>query len=115
MKELYGNHGYIDFTADHVPDIDESTHQVSIRMELDQQKQFRIGKIDVSGLDSNLASLLEAKVKPGDPFNEKILWAFLNEHKSALPPLVSHEEIILRRNLRDGTVDVKFGFRSPAQ
>jgi outer membrane protein assembly factor BamA len=115
MKELYGNHGYIDFTADPVPDIDESTHKVSIRMELDQQKQFRIDKIDVSGLDSNLASLLEAQVKPGDPFNGKILRALLNEHNSALPPLVPREEIILRRNFMDGTVDIKFGFRSPAQ
>lgn len=113
MRRLYGSHGYIDFTATPFTEIDDSTHQVSIRMDLDQQTQYRIGGIDVSGLDPNLASLLESKVKPGDIFNVEIIQNFLDDHRSAFPPLVSHEEIVLRRNANLGTVDLRFGIQHP--
>jgi outer membrane protein assembly factor BamA len=111
LKKFYDAHGYIDFTATPFTDVDESTHQVSLRMELEQQRQYRIGSIDTSGLDQTLVSLLESRVKSGDLFCEKTIKTFLDEHRSAFPPLVRHEEIILRRDDWRSTVDLRFGIQ----
>jgi hypothetical protein len=78
-------------------------------MKVNQRKQFRIGTIDDSGLDPNLASLLESEGKPGDVFNKKIIERFLAERRSAFPPLVQVEEIIERSDPKQGIVDLRFG------
>src|SRR5271156_1117166 len=50
LKLLYGSDGYIDFVAKPLIDIDDGTeHRISLVMELDQQKQFRLAKIEVFG------------------------------------------------------------------
>jgi surface antigen-like variable number repeat protein len=109
MDDLYGDRGTIDFTGIPFTDVDDFTHQISIGMEWNQRKQFRIGTIDVSGLDPTLASLWESEVKPGDVFHKKIMEKFLAEQRSVFLPLVRHEEIIQRRDPKRGIVDLRFG------
>jgi hypothetical protein len=112
LKELYGLHGYIDFVVTPLTDIDDETGRVSLVMELDQQKQFRLAKIEVYGTDPNMDALVKAKFKPGDVFNSQLTKSFLAEHKSSLPPDVSSQDIDLHRDINRGTVDMRFNFQT---
>jgi hypothetical protein len=115
MKRLYGSHGYIDFVASPLTEIDDERGRVSLMMELDQQKQYRVGKIEAFGLNPALEELLKSKLKPGDIINNDLIRNFLTENKSSLPPDVSSEDIEFHRNVRAGTVDLRFNFQACPQ
>jgi hypothetical protein len=115
MKELYGSRGYIDFVATPLTDIDDETGRISLIMELVQEKQFRLAKIEVFGTDANMVALVKAKFKPGDVFNSQLLRSFLAENKSSLPPDVSFQDIDLHRDISRGTVDMQFNFQTCEQ
>ena len=116
LRKLYGTHGYIDFTPTPLTEVDDTTQRISLIFELDQQKQFRIGKINVLSFDPKLQALLESKVKAGDTFNSQVIEDFFEENKSALPPGASPED--MRRehtDVRAGLVDLTFNFLTCSQ
>jgi hypothetical protein len=81
-------------------------------MELDQEQQFRLAKIEVLGTDPNMAALAKSKFKPGDIFNSQLVKSFLAENKLSLPPGVSFQDVDLHRNLKIATVDMRFNFQT---
>jgi outer membrane protein assembly factor BamA len=107
--------GYIDFVATPVTDIDDETGRISLMMELDQEKQFRLAKIEVLGTDPNMVALVKSKFKGGDVFNGQLIKSFLAENKSSLPPDVSSQDIDLHRDINRGTVDMQFNFQTCEQ
>jgi outer membrane protein assembly factor BamA len=108
LRDLYGSHGYIDFVATPLADIDDSHQRISLVMELDQQKQFRVASVEVYGLDQKMETLLKSKLKPGDVYNSRVVEDFLKQNASALPPDISPSDIELHRDVRRGTVDFRF-------
>ncbi len=108
LRELYGSHGYIDFVATPLTDIDDGRQRISLVMELDQQKQFRVASVEVFGLDVKMETLLKSKLKPGDVYNSQVVEDFLKQNASALPPDISPSDIELHRDVRRGTVDFRF-------
>jgi hypothetical protein len=112
LKELYGARGYIDYVATPIIDIDDDTGRISLMMELDQEQQFRLAKIEVLGTDPNMAALVKSKFKPGDIFNSQLVKSFLAENKLSLPPGVSFQDVDLQRNLKSATVDMRFNFQT---
>jgi outer membrane protein assembly factor BamA len=111
LHQLYGSQGYIDFVAEPLTEIDDgSEHRISLVMELDQQKQFRLAKIELFGPNPAVETLLKSKLKPGDVYNWKAIENFLKENEALLPPNISPEDLELRRNVKDGTVDLRFNF-----
>jgi len=112
LKELYGSRGYIDYVATPIIDIDDDTGRISLIMELDQEQQFRLAKIEVLGTDPNMAALAKSKFKPGDIFNSQRVESFLAENKLSLPPGVSFQDVDLHRNLKSATVDMRFNFQT---
>ena len=115
LKELYGTHGYIDFVATPLTDIADETGRISLRMELDQEKQFRLAKIEVFATDPNMVARVKSKFKPGDVFNSRLVKSFLAENQSSLPPDVSFHDIDLHRDIYRGTVDIRFNFQTCEQ
>jgi len=115
MKQLYGSHGYIDFVASPLTNIDDERGRVSLTIEVDQQKQFRFGKIEVFGLDPQTENVLKSTLKPSDIYSDRIVQNFLKEQKSSLPPDASFEDIEFHRNVRAGTVDLRFNFQTCPQ
>ncbi len=81
-------------------------------LDLDEQKQFRVGKVEILGLEPTTESILRSKLKPGDIFNYQVIDAFLKENKSALPPDASPKEIERHHDVQNGTVDLVFDFRT---
>jgi outer membrane protein assembly factor BamA len=111
MRKLYGAHGYIDFTPTPETEVDEERQIISIRFVLDEQPQYRIGKIELVGLSSNAENALIWKVKPGDVFNYDLFKLFFVDNQAVLPEGSSESNSELRRNVRDGVVDIKMKFR----
>jgi hypothetical protein len=109
LRKLYGSKGYYDFTATPLTQADDPNQRISLVMELDEQKQFRIGKIKVISLDPRIQRILESKLKPRDIFNSQAVEKFFQENKSALPPDASPEDMdVERRDVRAGIIDLRF-------
>jgi outer membrane protein assembly factor BamA len=115
MRRLYGSHGFIDFVATPITYIDDERARVSLMIEVDQQKQFRFGKIEAFGLDPQAENLLKSTLKAGDICNIQLIKDFLTDNKSSLPPDVSFEDIEFHSDVRDGTVDLRFNFQTCPQ
>jgi surface antigen-like variable number repeat protein len=115
MKQLYGSRGYIDFVVTPLTDIDDARGRISLIMEVDQEKQYRLEKIEVFSSNPTIETALRTKLHPGDVFNTQLIQDFLTENKSSLPTDVSMRDIELRRNVKSGTVDVRFNFQTCPQ
>jgi outer membrane protein assembly factor BamA len=108
LKNLYGSNGYIDFVAEPLTDIDDSRQHISLIIKLDQQKQFRLAKVEALGLDPKMEFLFKSKLKTGDVFNSHAVEDFLKQNAAALPPDILPSDIELHRDVRRGTVDLQF-------
>lgn len=115
MKQLYGSRGYIDFVVTPLTDIDDERGRISLIMEVDQGKQYRLAKIEVFASDSVIETLVRSRFHVGDDFNSDLLRNFLVENRSSLPPDVSMDDIDLHRSVKNGTVDLRFNFQTCPQ
>jgi outer membrane protein assembly factor BamA len=110
LRNLYAANGYIDFVGSPIADVDNSARRISLTMELEQEKQFCLGKVEVFGQNPTLVALFKSKFKPGDIFDERSARDFVKEHEAELPPNTLPEDLWLHRNVRSGTVDLRFSF-----
>jgi hypothetical protein len=104
---LYGARGYIDFVATPLTDVDDQTRRIGLIMELDQEKQFRIRKLEVFTANAAVRSSVESRIKPGDVFNVALIQGILKENASLLPPDVSDRDMVLQRDVKTATVDLR--------
>jgi outer membrane protein assembly factor BamA len=102
IKELYGANGYINFVTTPNTAIDDKEKRVSIMMELDEDKQFRIAKIETRNNDFALDQALQNEFPPGSIF-EVDRW---NQTIKKLLPGLSPENIELHKHQSNGTVDL---------
>ena len=107
LKVLYGARGYIDFVATPLTDVDDQTRRIGLIMELDQEKQFRIRKLEVFTANAAVRSSVESRIKPGDVFNVALIQGILKENASLLPPDVSDRDMVLQRDVKTATVDLR--------
>ena len=110
LTKLYASHGFLDFTATPETQVDDRLQRISLVMSLDEQKQFRIGRIEVSGLDASTEAVLRATFRSGDVFNRELVDRFYQENKTVLPANVSPQDLQVMRNSRSGTADLRFTF-----
>ncbi len=116
LRTLYGSQGYIDLVASPVTQVDNAHQRISLLVEVQEGKQFRVGSVEVLDLDQTMESLLKSKLRPGDPFNPRLVEDFYNENKSVLPAGVSpKEDMRLKLDFRNGTVAIVFDFGSCPQ
>jgi outer membrane protein assembly factor BamA len=112
LRKLYGSHGYIDFTPSPVTEVDDENQTVSMQFVLDEEKQFRIGKIEVVGLSAKAENTLIWKLRPGDIFNDDLFKQFFEDNQAVLPDGSSPANAELYRDTKDGIADIKLRFRS---
>ena len=111
-RQLYAAHGYIDFSAEPDFDVDDANRRISLILVLDQQKQFRIDRVEVDGLDPRTESILRSMIKPGDVFNYELVKAFFAENKSVLPSDASLDDLKIKKNVKEGIASLRFDFFS---
>ena len=107
LTNLYGSHGFIDFTAIPVTEIDYNLQRISLLVRLDEQKQFRVGSVEIRGLDPSLETRLRSIVVPGEIFDPQTIETFFKENRPVLPPR-GLDNFQIRRNVRAGIVDLTF-------
>jgi outer membrane protein assembly factor BamA len=114
LTKLYVSHGYLDFTA--VPDTeidDDLRPWISLVFTLNLQKQFRVGKVVLMGLDPKLEARLTELIRPGDIYNPEVVEDFLKKNKAVLPTGFSLvDDANFLRNVKAGTIDLAFDFRT---
>jgi Surface antigen variable number repeat len=113
LTTLYGAHGYINFVA--VPDInvDEAHQRISLTMQLDEGRQFRVGSIQILGLgQQSTAQPPKLELKPGMVFNGDMTKDFYEQNKSILPTDASpRKNTTITQDARAHTVAILFDFR----
>ena len=115
LRRYYGSHGYIDFVATPKTEIDEMHQQIALVLSLQEGLQFRVGNIEIVGLDTALEKDLRSRIKSGDTVNFELIVDFYQEHKSELPEEVLPEDTVLQRNVIEHIADAFFDFRSCSQ
>jgi hypothetical protein len=111
LSRLYGASGYIDFTPEPQTEIDKESGTISLIIILDQQKQYRVGKVEVWGPNDAKEKILESKWSSGAIFGAEKLETFFRQNKTLLPADASREDVVVLRNVKEGTVDLRFDFR----
>jgi len=108
LTKLYGSHGYIDFTATPETQVDDNLQRIVLLIHLDEQKQYRVGSVEIRGLEPSLEARLRSIIVPGEVFNPDLLLAFVRESKSVLPPRGIEDNLQIHRNRNTGMVDLTF-------
>ena len=113
LTKMYDPLGYVNFTASPGIEIDEAQQRISVTFELEEDKLFTVGRVEVLGLASDaFENGLKMRLKTGDTFNPQLVDQFFSDNKGILPPLASKENVQIRQNAVDNTVEVVFDFRS---
>ncbi len=111
LHKLYASHGYIDFVAEPITEIQKDARRISLVMELSEGRQFRVSKIEVLGLEPGKAAMLTPNLKPGDVFRNEPLEEFIRANIPELTDVTASEVLVLRKNEKDAAVDILFDFR----
>jgi outer membrane protein insertion porin family len=107
--KLYGNFGFIDFTA--VPDteVHDDTKTIDLTFSFDQQKQFFVRRIDFTGNTGTRDKVIrrELLLNEGDMFRNN-LWelSLLRLNQLDYFEAVKPENAEIKRNVKQGTVDI---------
>jgi hypothetical protein len=110
LKRLYTSHGYIEFVATPITDADDGKGTILLVMELSEGKQYRVRKLEVQGLSPQTEGILKWRIQSGDPFNNELFEDFFVDNKDVLPAGASARNADLRKNYRNGTVDIRINF-----
>src|SRR6266700_3371176 len=107
--KLYGNYGFIDFTAVPDTDVHDDTKTIDLTFAFDEQKQFFVRRIEFSGNTGTRDKVIrrELLLSEGDMFRNN-LWELsllrLNQLDYFEP--VKPENADIKRNVKQGTVDI---------
>jgi len=114
LVRLYGRYGYINLTAS--PDLysDRSHRLISMIVELDSGIQFRVGSVEIFGLDPKIVNnVLKTKLRQGDVFDSKLVHDFFIDNKSVLPVDASEvDDLWIKQNPAKSTVAIVLDFRT---
>lgn len=71
ITDLYGRRGYIDANVDFEPSLDENCPSYSVKLTIEEGKQYRVGMIKVLGNCTTQTSIIlhESLLIPGEVFN----------------------------------------------
>lgn len=119
VREEFAHHGYLDAKVDPVPTFDESAHTVSYSVAIQEGKQYRFGKMVLTGLSPAAEKKLHAEwpISQGEIFDkvkyEEVLTKLQLHQEQIFGELPLHYQEVghwLQAN-SDGTVDVLLDFK----
>ena len=111
---LFHPKGYLMADARSQPVLDNATHSAVYRIEIRQGDLYRLGKLEIAGLDEAHAKSLEklSRLRPGDPYDATYWNGFLQEAVRHLPPTASGWKLRPEQTIHADTktVDVRLTF-----
>jgi outer membrane protein assembly factor BamA len=111
---LFHPKGYL--TADARPQaiLDDATHSAVYQIQIRQGDLYRLGKLEIAGLDDARARSLEqlSRLRPGDPYDSTYWNKFMQEVARQLPPTTSGWKLRPEQTIHADTktVDVRLTF-----
>jgi hypothetical protein len=110
ITKLYGSNGYVDATIEPDTQVDDDRPIIDLVLNIDEQSQYRIGKVLVVSTDTNVKSFVSANLKTGQVFNKEVIEQLLRRYKSVLPADVSERDISIARNTVSKRLNITFDF-----
>jgi outer membrane protein insertion porin family len=106
VRKVYGEVGYINFTSFPETRFDDDEGLIYLEIDLDEGKQFRLGSINLTGLDEAARQevLQDPVLQPGQVYNQGLVEQLAQKHGS-LPDSCSSEK---KLDERAGTVSITF-------
>ena len=109
-KDLFGNYGFIDFTATPQTDVDIPNKVVNLTLEFDLQKAYRVRRIEFVGNTTTRDKVIRRQLllDEGDLYSNR-LWELSILRINQLDyfePIKKDQNVDLRRNTKEGTVDI---------
>ena len=120
VREEFAHHGYLDAKVEPVPAFDESAHTVSYSVAIQEGKQYRFGKMVLTGLSLVAEKKLHAAwpIPQGEIFDkikyEEVLAKLQRHQEQIFGELPLHYESVghwLQADANAGTVDVLLDFK----
>jgi outer membrane translocation and assembly module TamA len=101
LRAAYSEHGYINFMP--FPDtfIDDQRHVVNLQIDLDEGRQYRIGRVYVFGFAPAIEKRVHAILKSGEVFAPRLMDQALAVTKTHLSPT----QVMMKRNDEQSTLD----------
>ena len=107
--KLYGQFGFIDFTAEPVSIKDPATKTIDLTLDFDEGKQFYVRRIEFSGNTTTRDKVIrrELLISEGDLFNNH-LWelSLLRLNQLNYFDTIKPENADIKRDTKNGTVDI---------
>jgi len=108
-RKVYGEFGYIDFTAVPLTDVDDQTKTINLTLEFDEQKPYTIRHIEFVGNVTTRDKVIRREIllDEGNLFNNR-LWeiSILRLNQLDYFERIKPENAEIKRNVKEGTVDV---------
>ena len=112
IARLYSTRGHIDATIEPQINIDDEKQRIDLTMKVSEEAQYRIGTVEVLGVEGGARHRLVGQLEPGRIFDVSVLRSFLEENASTLPEGASIERNVgIHRRTRDRTVDIVLDVR----
>ena len=107
VKKLYGARGYVMAQATADPEPNDAAHTVVYRVTVKEGDQYRMGKLEISGVNAEGTAKLENmwRLKPGDPYSTE----YLREYLRSVGPMIPRTATVKTMsnvNQQTKTVDV---------
>jgi hypothetical protein len=112
VQRLYASSGYIDATVNGQIELDREHKTVAVHLELDSGPKYRVGNIQVVGLDRTVEDTLKLELKSGDVFSIQAIHDFFSDNESVLPVDAPPRDVKYTRDRQNGVVDISFDFRA---
>jgi outer membrane protein assembly factor BamA len=112
VARAYGARGFIECTVTSHMEVDQANQTVAITLDLNEGPLYRVGSLEIIGLDAATSRLLQAKLAAGDPVNPRVIEDFFADNKSRLPPGASPQAVVWRRDRQRAVVNFSFDFRT---
>jgi outer membrane protein insertion porin family len=117
VQELYGSRGYILASVKANAEFDDTEGTVAFHLVVDEGSLFRMGELELRGIDNSLSARLRAawKLRPGDVYDATYLKQFLPQARKLLPANLDWEVTPHVTALaREKTVDVDLEYMAKA-
>jgi outer membrane protein insertion porin family len=114
LRKAHGARGFINFTSVPSTQIDEDNGRITLFLEIDEGKQFRVGKLDVTGMESEALrrALVQAELVPGKVFNASSLELFARQSEGIVSDFKPEDDVERRIHEDSNTIDLIIHVRS---
>jgi outer membrane protein assembly factor BamA len=97
ISKLYSTKGYIDMTIEPRMEIDDKKQQIELTLRLSEEAQYRVGLVEINGVDAETKNRLVSRLTPGSVFDSSALESFLDE---------AGRNVTYNRHTGERTVDI---------